>query len=281
MASTYGIDAITLLALRMAMSLPIFVAMSVTYELSWRRAGPPEKTPASDRAKVAALGFMGYYLASYLDFVGLTYVTASLERLLLFSYPTFTVILSAILFRVRIGRREALALGLSYVGIGLAFGAEATARGPSVVKGAACIGMSALVYAVYLVGSGRLLGRYGSTRFVAQAMTMACVAVLGHFALARPVGALFALPPVLYAYGAAIAVFTTVLPTVLLGAGMRRIGSNQAAIAGMVGPVSTIVLARIFLGERFGVLEALGTVLVLVGVAQLGLAKATPVKDAP
>ncbi len=275
LAYPYGIDAITLLALRMAMSLPIFLAMSVGYELAWRRAGhaASSPTPARDRASVAALGFMGYYLASYLDFVGLTYVTASLERLVLFSYPTFVVVLSALFFRTRIGRREALALGLSYVGILLAFASEASARGPSVVKGAIFVALSALAYAVYLVGSGRLLGRYGSTRFVTQAMTMACVAVLSHYALTRPIAALFKLPGALYAYGAAIAVFTTVAPTILLGAGMRRIGSNQAAIAGMVGPVSTIVLARIFLGERFGLLEALGTLLVLVGVAQLGFEK--------
>ncbi len=276
LAYPYGVDAITLLALRMAMSLPIFVAISVACELSWQAKDPPVATPARDRASVAALGFMGYYLASYLDFVGLTYVTASLERLVLFSYPTFAVLLSALFFRTRIGAREAVALGLSYVGITLAFGSEAHANGPSVVKGAVYVALSALAYAVYLVGSGRLVTRYGSTRFVAQAMTMACLAVLSHFALTRPIHSLFTLPPVLYAFGAAIAIFTTVIPTVLLGAGMRRIGSNQAAIAGMVGPVSTIVLARIFLGERFGALEALGTVLVLAGVAQLGFARPKP-----
>jgi len=273
LAYPYGVDPLTLLALRMALALPVFAALSTTEELAARRAG--QRVSAADRAAIVLLGVVGYYGASLLDFLGLADVSAGLERLVLYVYPTLTVLLGAALFGQRIGRREWIAIGASYAGILLAFGGEAqVTEGGHVVRGTLLVSASALAYAVYLVGSGRVLPRVGSARFVSQAMTAAGVAVLAHYAAARPFAALFALPREVLWIGVVMALFATIAPTLLVGAGMRRIGPSRVAIAGMIGPASTIVLARIVLSERFGALQAAGTALVLLGVTQLAIAPA-------
>jgi drug/metabolite transporter (DMT)-like permease len=264
----HGVDAITLLALRMIYSLPVFAVIAWREERRAREEGTLKDEPF-DRWRVAALGALGYYLGSYLDFVGLQYVTASLERLVLFTYPTFTVLFGWLFFRQRITRREVLALSLTYAGIALAFGGDAGGRGEHAPLGAALVAMSAFVYAAYLVGSGRIVGRIGATRLVAQAMTVSAIAVLVHFALTRPLS-LLAQPTIVQVYAVTIAVFCTVAPTLLLGHGIRRVGASDAAIAGSIGPMSTIGLAAIFLGERMGALELAGSVLVVLGVLSLG-----------
>ena len=277
LAYPYGVDALTLLALRMMMSLPVFLVLAVLEEMRARRLG--EKTPARDYAIVAVLGLFGHYLASYLDFAGLAYVSAGLERLVLFTYPTFAVLISAVFFKHRITRREIIALAMSYVGVVFAFGGERFAAGHDIAKGVTLIGISAVAYAIYLVGSGRLIERFGANRLVAQAATVSCVAVLAHFASTRPLSALRVPWPVLQ-HAAAIALLSTVIPIFLVAQGMRRIGASRTAIITSVGPVATIVLARVFLDEGFGALQAIGTAFVLLGVAQLGMAKPEIVKDA-
>jgi drug/metabolite transporter (DMT)-like permease len=265
----YGVDAVTLLALRMGISLPIFVVISLIEERRWRAAQEtPIETPLRDRFYVVLLGFLGYYLASYLDFLGLTYLTASLERLILFLYPTFAVLLSALLFGHELTRKEAGALGLAYVGILVAFGGEHVGGGRDVLFGSLLVALSGLSYAAFFVGSGRLVGRIGANRLVAQATSFSCIFVLLQFALTRPLTALRVAPAV-YAYGALTAIVATVLPTLFLGQGIRLIGSNRAAIVSMLGPVATIALARVCLGETFGWLQAAGTALVILGVARL------------
>jgi drug/metabolite transporter (DMT)-like permease len=268
LAYPYGVDALTLLALRMAMSLPVFAVMAVVEEARAR----DRATPARDYAIVAALGIAGHYLASYLDFAGLAYVTAGLERLVLFTYPTFAVLISAAFFRHSVTRREIVALALTYVGVACAFGGERLGAGPNTLKGAALVAGGAIAYAVYLVGSGKVMARFGANRLVAQAACVSCIAILAHFAVAHPLSALRVPTPV-YGYAAGIAVLTTVIPMLLLGQGIRRIGASRAAILTSVGPVATIVLARVFLDEAFGALQAIGTAFVLLGVAQLGAKK--------
>lgn len=270
LAYPYGVDAVTLLALRMAFSLPVFAVLAVIEEVRARANG--RTTPLRDYVAVAALGVAGHYVASYLDFQGLTYVSAGLERLVLFTYPTFAVLLSAALFRHRVTRRELVALGLSYVGVVLAFAGERVAVGPNLVRGVALVAGSAVSYAIYLVGSGRMIERFGANRLVAQAATVSCVGILAHFAFTRPVAALRVPAPV-YGHAAGIAVFTTVVPLFLLGQGIRRLGASRSAIVTSVGPVATIFLAWVFLDEPFGALQALGTTFVVIGVAQLGLKK--------
>ncbi|HVH47883.1 MAG TPA: DMT family transporter, partial [Labilithrix sp.] len=262
-----------LLALRMGFSLPIFAAISVVEERRWRAAqASPSPMPLRDRLLVALLGFLGYYLASYLDFLGLTYLTASLERLVLFLYPTFALGISALIFGHEITRREASAVALSYAGILVAFGGERITAEHDVLVGSLLVGLSGLSYAAFFVGSGRLVARIGANRLIAQATTFSCVFVLLQFALTRPLAALH-VPRAVYAYAMLTAVVATVLPTFLLGQGIRLVGANRAAIASMIGPVSTIALARVCLGERFGWLQAVGTALVLLGVARLGSSK--------
>jgi len=268
LAYPYGVDTLTLLALRMAMSLPAFLVLAIVEEVRAR----DRRTSARDYAFVAALGLAGHYIASYFDFLGLAYISAGLERLVLFTYPTFAVLISAIAFRHRVTRREAIALALSYAGVAFAFGGERLASGPDTARGIALVAASAVSYAVYLVGSGRMIERFGANRLVAQAACVSCFAILAHFAIARPLSALRVPMPV-YGHAAGIAVLTTVIPIFLLAQGIRRIGANRAAIVTSVGPVATIVLARVFLDEAFGALQAIGTALVLLGVAQLGAKK--------
>ncbi len=270
LAYPYGVDALTLLALRMMMSLPVFLALSIVEERRARRER--RVTPARDYVIVGVLGLFGHYLASYLDFLGLAYVSAGLERLVLFTYPTFAVLISAVFFKHRITRREIIALAMSYVGVVFAFGGERIAAGHDIRRGVTLIGISAVAYAIYLVGSGRLIARFGANRLVAQAATVSCVAILAHFAATRPLSALRVPIPVLW-HAAAIAVLSTVIPIFLVAQGMRRIGASRTAIVTSVGPVATIVLARVFLDESFGALQAIGTAFVLLGVAQLGMAK--------
>jgi drug/metabolite transporter (DMT)-like permease len=234
----YGVDPLTLLTLRMALALPWFVVIALVEE---RRASEAQRaTPLSLRWKVAALGAAGYWLASYLDFAGLAYVTASLERVVLFAYPTFTALLERVLYGKRLAPSAWGALALSYAGIAVALTGEVSATGTDAARGAGLVAASALAYAAFLVGSGRIIPTYGATRLVAHAMTAACLAVIAHFLLARPLSAL-AQPTAVYGYAALTAVVSTVLPTFLLGQGIRRLGASEAAIAASVGPISTLV----------------------------------------
>ena len=271
LAYPYGVDALTLLTLRMGIALPCFATIAIIEERRHLRRAVA-KTPGSLRVSVALLGAIGYWLAAYLDFAGLVHITASLERVVLFAYPTFTVLLGRVLFGHRIGARAGVALAVSYAGIALALGGEARSSGPHAAVGAAMVALSALVYAGYLVGSGRIIPRYGAARFVAHALTAACFAVLAHFALTRPLGALVVPLPVL-GLAALMAILSTVIPTLMLGIGIGRIGASEAAIAGSVGPISTLVLGAVFLHERITATQAIGSALVLAGVTSLSISR--------
>jgi drug/metabolite transporter (DMT)-like permease len=254
----HGADPATLLALRMAFSLPFFVLAAL---LTSRGRSP---LPRAELGKIVVLGVLGYYLASVLDFYGLVHISAGLERLILFVYPTLVVVMSALWFKTPITRRTLLALGLTYAGVLLAVKTEtAGSNGPHLWLGVAMIFGCALSYAVYLVGSGRLIPRIGSLRFTALAMIVSTAAMLVHFGV---VGGTFGgHAPVVYLDGLLLALVCTVLPVFLLAEGIRRIGAGPAAIIGAVGPVSTIALAHVVLGEPVHLVQALGTALVLVG----------------
>jgi drug/metabolite transporter (DMT)-like permease len=254
----YGAEPSTLLALRMAFSLPFFVVAAVV--TSRGRAPLPRK----ELGKIVGLGVLGYYLASVFDFYGLVYISAGLERLILFVYPTLVVLMSAWLFKTPITRRTIWALGLTYGGVLLAVKTEtAGASGPGLWAGVALIFGCALSYAAYLVGSGRLIPRVGSLRFTALAMIVSTAAMMLHFAV---VGGRFGGHPTpVYVAGVLLALVCTVLPVFLLAEGIRRIGAGPAAIIGAVGPVSTIALAHWVLGEPVHLLQGVGTALVLIG----------------
>jgi drug/metabolite transporter (DMT)-like permease len=259
--SWQGIDPTTLLALRMLYSAPFFVAMA------WWSGRDAPPMGRHDALLLAWLGFIGYYIASLLDFVGLLYITAALERLVLFLYPTMVLLLSAALARRSITRRDVLALLVSYAGIIVVFwyDLDVTGNTRAVLTGGALVFGSAFFYALYLVQSGAIIARQGSMRFVAWAMLASTVFVLLQFALTRPIAAL-AVPPSIHALTLAMAVFSTVAPTWMIAEAIRRIGANTASLIGSLGPVFTIGLGAMILGETIHPVQLLGATLVLVGV---------------
>ncbi|HYD98786.1 MAG TPA: DMT family transporter [Alphaproteobacteria bacterium] len=260
-AYRYGADPVTLLALRMAFSLPFFLAIAL-----WAGRGPG-RTPVTrrDLALVAGLGFLGYYLASFLDFLGLQYVTAGIGRLLLFLYPTIVVILSALFLRKPVGLREAVALVLTYGGVALVLSEAMAGTSANLPLGAALIFASAAAYAVYLVAGSDVVRRIGSLRFAAWATLVACVLCIGQFLLLRPLSALD-LPWQVFALSAVMAVVSTVLPIFMTAEALKRVGANQVAVIGALGPVSAIGLGHLGLEEVLSWVQGAGAVLVLAGV---------------
>jgi drug/metabolite transporter (DMT)-like permease len=263
-----AVDAITLLALRMAFSLPFFLIVAARANRNKRN----HALNTQDKLAVVGLGLIGYYLASYLDFLGLQYISAGLERLILFLYPTMVVLISAVIFRHKVGRTAWFALLISYAGIALVFLHDMQVLQHDALSGSVLVFASALAYAVYLVGAGHTIARIGATRFTAYVLTVACVACLLQFAVTHSVADL-KLPARVYGLGIAMAVLSTVLPAFLLAAAMRRIGSMHTSMIGSIGPVSTIYLAYVFLGEQMSLEQITGSILVLVGVLMISLSK--------
>jgi len=260
-----NVDAITLLALRMVFSVPFFIGVAV-----WARQHHAEPLNTHDRMLVLGLGLIGYYCSSLLDFLGLQYISAGLERLILFLYPTMTVILSAVLYKRAIGRKVMAAMGLCYAGIALVFLHDVGVKEGGVVLGASLVFTSTMSYSVYLVGAGHAIARIGAMRFTAYAMVVASAACLLQFAAMRPLSALD-LPLRVYELSIGMAIFSTVLPVFLLSFAIRRIGSGSASLIGTIGPVSTIYLAYLILGENISLLQIAGSSLVLVGVLIISL----------
>jgi drug/metabolite transporter (DMT)-like permease len=254
------VDAVTLLALRMVFSVPFFIGAAI-----WARRQHGEALDTRDRLVVVGLGLIGYYLSSFLDFLGLQYISAGFERLILFLYPTMTVILSALLYKRPIGRKIIAALALCYVGIALVFLHDFGAKEGGIVLGASLVFASTLSYSIYLVGTGHVIARIGSVRFTAYVMVVASAASLAQFCVVRPLSALD-LPSRVYELSIAMAIFSTVLPAFLLSFAIRRIGSGSASLIGSIGPVSTIYMAYVFLGESLSLLQMVGSALVLGGV---------------
>lgn len=264
-----GLDPITLMALRMSFALPLFLAVA-----HWNRGQRPPETPLRrDWLSLLVIGLLGYYLASLLDFSGLQYISAGLERLILFLYPTLVVLLSALFLGRRIGRAEMLALLLSYAGIAVVFGQQLgtgpPGTGDQVVLGALLVLGSAFSFALFMMGSGILIRRLGSVRFTAWSMTVASAATLTHYALQQH-GQLLNQPNSIYLLALLMALTSTVLPAFLMSAGIRRIGAGRAAIVSGGGPVMTLMLAWLVLGEVMTPLQLVGTALVMAGVWIVG-----------
>ena len=255
------VDAVTLLVMRMGFSLPVFVW--VGFHAS-RSAAPLSRR---DWLSLIALGLLGYYGASILDFIGLRYITAGLERLILFTYPTLTILIGVLFMGKTASRREVGALALSYAGIGLAFAHDLQLAGDmsTVLIGAAFVFASSLSYAFYQAGSEPVIRKLGSARFTALAMLVSTGATLLHFAVTQPLQAL-AQPLPIYAYGAAMALFSTVLPVFMNSAAIRRIGAAKAVLIGTLGPVLTIFFGWWLLDEALSLAQLAGAGLVLAGV---------------
>jgi drug/metabolite transporter (DMT)-like permease len=257
----YHVDPVTLLALRMAFALPLFLGAAW-----WANRGIASKPlTARDGALIGVLGILGYYAGSLLDFIGLQYVSAALGRLVLFLYPTVVVILSAIFLKKPITPRLATALAVSYLGIALVLARAAMEQQVNIALGAAVIFCGALTYSVYLVAGSRVMQRIGSMRFISIAMSAATAVCLGHFLAARPLAALV-LPVDAYALVLLLATVCTVLPVFATAEALRRVGANLVAIVGAAGPVATILLGFIILDETLSAVQLTGALLVVGGV---------------
>lgn len=272
LAYRYGVDAVTLMTLRMVFSAPFFMVLGY-WAARGARVAP---LSAADRRAVVVLGLVGYYLGSYFSFLGLQYITAALERLLLFLHPTFVVLLAAAIFKRPITRRDVVAILLSYFGIALVFGNDLATQPGNVALGGFWVLLSALFYSAYLLGSGHLVGRVGSLRFASYAGLVSCVAMVIHYAVARDLSAILSQPAPVYVLGLVMAVVSTVLPIVLTSEGIRRIGASHASIIGSVGPISTIFLGAMLLGEPVTAIQVAGAALVLAGVLFISLPRRQP-----
>lgn len=259
LAYRHGVDAITLIMYRMLFALPIFAAMAW-----WASRGQAPLT-RKDGLGVLGLGFSGYYLASYLDFAGLAYISASLERLILYLNPTIVLLLGWAVYGRGIRWGQALGMAVSYCGVVLVFGHEAHLQGADVAWGTALVFGSAVSYAVYLVYSGELVQRLGSLRLVGLATSVACVLCLLQFAATRPLAAALVAPEVVW-LSVLNALLCTAAPVLMVMMAIERIGAGAAAQIGMVGPMSTILMGVVILGEPFTPWVAAGTVLVIAGI---------------
>lgn len=263
-------DPVTLLALRMIFSLPFFLLAA-----AWSAQGK-KHAPATSRdlAAVAGLGFLGYYFASFVDFLGLQYVTAGIGRLIQFVYPTVVVILSAMLLHKRPAPREWVALALTYCGVALVLSNSIAGQNENLPLGAGLVFVSAIAYAAYLVASSQVVQRLGSVRFTAYAMTVASILCIVQFLTLRPLGALD-LPGEVYVIAVSMAVFSTVLPVFMTSEALKRVGANRVAMVGALGPVTTVFFGYVGLDEVMTLLQIVGAVLVLAGVLLVTLRPAS------
>ncbi|MBB4841826.1 drug/metabolite transporter (DMT)-like permease [Paucibacter oligotrophus] len=260
LAYRHGVDAVTLIMLRMVFALPLFLILAW-----WAGRGKPPLT-GRDWRVVLGLGFSGYYLASYLDFAGLAYVSASFERLILYLNPTIVLFLGWLLFKRRVTGRQLIALAVSYAGVLLVFGQELRLQGSDVLLGAALVFGSAISYALYLVFSGEEVKRLGAMRLTGLATTVACLLCIGQFFLLRPLSGLQALAPEVIWLSVLNATACTFAPVLMVMMAIERVGATMAAQTGMIGPMSTILMGVLILGEPFTPWVAAGTLLVMGGV---------------
>ena len=267
LAYRYGVDAVTLIMYRMLFALPLFLGLAW-----WAGRGRPRLT-ARDWRVVVGLGFSGYYLASFLDFAGLAYVSAAFERLVLYLNPTLVLLIGRVVFKRRVAGAQLLALAVSYAGVLLVFGHEVRVAGTHVALGAALVFGSAVSYALYLVFSGEEVRRLGSLRLTGLATSVACLFCLAQFALVRPFAAAHVAPQVLW-LSLLNATLCTFAPVLMVMMAIGRVGATVAVQTGMVGPLSTILMGIVILGEPFTAWIGAGTVFVLTGIWML--AKAHP-----
>ncbi|EGF33514.1 transporter of the DMT superfamily [Oxalobacteraceae bacterium IMCC9480] len=263
----YNVDAVTLIAFRMLFSLPFFLVIAL-----WKMRTEPSLSNA-ERGRIVVLGLLGYYLSSFLDFLGLQYISAGLERLILFLTPSFVLLISALFLKKKITPLEWGALLISYVGMLLVFVHDARTGGANVLLGASLVLGAAVSYSLYLLASGEMVRRVGVLRLVSYAMCVSSAACIGQFFLLRPAGMLVQ-PMEVYWLSLFNAFFCTVLPVLMTMFAVARIGAGTASQAGMVGPVSTLFLGAMILDEPITGFQLAGTGLVLAGIYLLSRKKA-------
>ncbi|MEO7114647.1 MAG: DMT family transporter [Caldimonas sp.] len=266
LAYRYGVDAVTLIMYRMLFALPLFIVLAW-----WASRGRPALT-RRDWLVVTGLGFSGYYLASFLDFAGLAYVTASLERLILYLNPTLVLALGVFLFQRKVTWRQVMALSVSYLGVLLVFGHELSFQGADAALGAGLVFASAVSYAIYLVASGEEVRRLGALRLTGLATSVACFFCIAQFLVLRPLSAAMVEPAVIW-LSVLNATLCTFAPVLMVMMAIERVGATVVAQTGMIGPLSTIMMGIVILGEPFTGWIVAGTLLVLTGIWLLARAR--------
>ena len=259
LAYRYDVDAVTVIMYRMLFALPLFLA------LAWWSGRGQRKLTARDWRALFGLGFSGYYLASFLDFVGLQYINASLERLILYLNPTIVLVVGVLLFKAEVTRRQWAALAVSYLGVVVVFGHDVALSGGHVALGAMLVLGSAVSYALYLVLSGQWVKELGALRLTGIATSIACVLCIAQFFILRPVSAMVVAPEVIW-LSILNATLCTFCPVILVMLAIERVGAGITSQIGMVGPLSTIAMGILILGEPFTPWVATGTVLVMIGI---------------
>lgn len=271
LAYLYDVDSISLLLLRMLFSLPFYVSIFLIRRSNWK------ENPISRKHfwTLIGLGILGYYLASLFDFIGLTFITASLERLILFSYPTFVLLISRLFLKQRITRAQLISIIITYSGVAIIFldrGGIVEGSISDITKGSILVFMSAIAYASYLVGSGTLIEQVGSVRLTTYSMLVSCLAVIIHYLVTSDIH-LFSFQVEVYIFSFLMAVIATVLPSFMINEGVRRMGAANVSIVGSLGPASTIILSMIFLGESLTLIQFGGATIIVIGVVVIAQSK--------
>lgn len=263
------IDVITLMALRMGFSMPVYLIIGF-WVVRQRRRNNQSLPKLGTLVKAGSIGLIGYYVCPYLDFAGLKLITAQLERLLLFTYPAFVLLLGALFFGMRISLWGVFSIIIAYLGIAVVFIGGDIAVGTNVPLGTILVLVCAFFFALYQLLAKSRIDRVGSALFTCAAMSIAALAVLAHFITsnvsAGTLATAFDLPPRIYFLGFAIALFSTILPSFMINIALGRIGAQAVAMFGMLSPLATIFFAIVWLGEPFGPLDALGTALTIFGI---------------
>ena len=265
------VDGTVLMALRMGSALPFFLL------ICWINRHRNRQIAARDWLLLILAGLIGYYFSSWLDFTGLMYISASLERIILFLYPTLTVIATSFILKQKLSLKSILAIALSYGGTVIVMLQEQSTvpHEGNFWLGVSLVFASAVCFASYLLLTPRLIQKFGSWNYTGLALSIACIGSLTHFMIVtpQPVALLSQLPPTVLWYGLALGLLVTVLPTVLIAQSISRLGAAQSAMIGSIGPVLTILLAVAFLGEHLNSLQWFGCILNIIGVLMITLSK--------
>ncbi|MDY6456427.1 DMT family transporter [Acinetobacter faecalis] len=265
------VDGTVLMALRMLSALPFFLL------LAWFNRANNKNIVAKDWGILVVAGLIGYYLSSWLDFAGLMYISASLERIILFLYPTLTVIATSFIYKKPLNAYSIFAIALSYGGTVIVMLQEQSnvPHEGNFWLGVSLVFASAISFAAYLLLTPRLINKFGSWNFSGLALSIACIGMLTHYCIAtpNPIGLLVALPSSVIWYGIALGLLVTVLPTILVAQSIARLGAAQTAMIASIGPILTIILATLLLGETLNTIQWFGCALNIIGVLMITLAK--------
>lgn len=269
LAYKYHVNPVHLLLFRMLFSAPFYLVIAFYVKPQY-----PEKINKKDFLWILLFGFIGYYLASYFDFLGLKYIKASLERIILFVYPTLVLIISKVFLKATITPRQIAAILITYFGVVVTFWGDITFDNKDALLGVILIFFSALTYAAYLVGSGWLIPKFGVLPFTSYAMLVSTLCVIIHYLLVDR-GDILVYSYQVYLLGFLMAVFSTLIPSFLVSLAIKKMGASDFSIIGSIGPISTIVLAYLFLDERLSFLQIIGAIIVIVGVSFITIKKST------